>query len=82
MSPSQELLVQFTDALCEHHLEQLRAAADDDELRDAIVIKLTALTALAFDLPPTRGMPLDTDEALEKLRGAIAVIARSKRRAR
>jgi hypothetical protein len=77
MSSQEQLLKQFTDALWEHHLPLLRQA--DDELRDAIVVKMVALTALAFGIEPTRGVPLDTDDAIAKLQQALAVIAHSKK---
>jgi hypothetical protein len=75
MNPDPRLVEQFTDALCEAHIAQLRSG--DDELRDAIMIKMVALTALAFGMSPTRGVPLDTDDAISNLRQALAVISKN-----
>jgi hypothetical protein len=51
-------------------------AGDDTDARNAVIIKMIALVALAFDIPPIRGEDnLDVDEVLEKLRRALTVIA-------
>lgn len=64
-------------AVFEHH-EALLIGNDDDAM-EAVIVKAVALIAIAFGVSPTdtdeEFRILDTDEALSKLRVALAVIA-------
>lgn len=67
----------FAGAMCRHHETLL--ANGDEEARDAVIIKLVAITALAFGIPPVAGEPLDVDDAIAKLKHALEVIAKVER---
>jgi hypothetical protein len=62
-----------TAAILEYHLDIMKGG--DAELRDAVIVKMTALVSLAFDLAPTPEAPVDVDDAINKLRCAMHVLA-------
>lgn len=68
---------QLVGSLMRHHAELL--SRNDAEARAAVVVKMVALIALAFGIPPTENDGFDIDEIIEKLRGALAVIAAKER---
>lgn len=65
---------EFARAVLHHH--QTLLTGSNKEIRDAVIVKSVALVALAFGIPPVPGEPLDTDDAIEKLRNALDVIAK------
>jgi hypothetical protein len=67
----------FADDLTTFHEAELRSS--DLELRDAVVVKIMGLGALAYDLPISDETPLDHEEVIEKLRAALTVLEGKKR---
>ena len=64
----------FVHDLMEFHADLLHS--DDEEARNAVIIKGVALLVLAFGIPAVDGEPSDQAEALEKLAYALETIAR------
>jgi hypothetical protein len=50
-------------------------------LRDAVIIKMMALSALAYDLPIGDDTPFELEEAIAKLRAAMIVLEENRRAA-
>jgi hypothetical protein len=69
---------EFVSDIMAHHAELL--ASGDEEARNAVIIKSVALLVLAFGIPAVEGEPVNAEEAFEKLRYALQVIDRKKRR--
>jgi hypothetical protein len=65
---------QLVGALMRHHAALLTGR--DSEAYDAVVVKMVALIALAFGIPPADSEELDIDDVIERLRRALDVIAR------
>jgi hypothetical protein len=65
----------FVEILCQYHAALLRG--QDQEVKSAVIIKMVALTALAFGIAPTEDAAVDIDEQLEKLRMALTIIAQA-----
>ena len=65
----------FADLLVRHHEADL--GCGDVRKRDAVVVKMVALTALAFGLPPTDDGQLDVDDVMARLKIALSVLAES-----
>jgi hypothetical protein len=62
-----------TTAILEYHIDIVKGG--NTELRDAAIVKMTALVSLAFDMAPTSEAPLDVDDTISKLRCAMHVLA-------
>lgn len=62
----------FADCLITHHAELLEG--DDKTIRDAVIVKIVALLALGFDIPPVDGQPVDMEESIQKLRAALITL--------
>jgi hypothetical protein len=65
---------QLVNGLMLHHAALL--TGPDMEARNAVVVKMVALVALAFGIPPDDQDELDVDDAIDRLRIALDVIAR------
>jgi hypothetical protein len=62
----------FTASMIRHHKTQL--ASKDEEIRNAVIVKMVALVSLAFGIPPIRGESLDANEAMAKLKIALEIL--------
>ena len=71
----EQLAGELADGLLTYHLSIM----DDDEARNAVIIKSIALVALAYGIPPSHDEPFDIDETIEKLRYAMKIIQRKER---
>jgi hypothetical protein len=69
----------LADDLVTYHEVDLKSG--DIELRDAVIVKMMALAALAYELPFSNEAPFDLEEALAKLRAALIVLEEKKRAA-
>jgi hypothetical protein len=69
----------FADDLITYHEAEIKSG--DLELRDAVVVKIMALGALAYDLPISDETPLDLEEVIGKLRAALVVLGQKRRAA-
>jgi hypothetical protein len=67
----------FADDLVAYHQADLKSG--DVELHDAVADKITALGALAYDLPISDESPLDLERVIAKLRAAMIVLGKKKR---
>jgi hypothetical protein len=66
----------FADAMATHHEADL--ASGDERIRDAVIVKMVALTALAFGIPPTSDDDVvDVDKMMAKLRVALSMLERA-----
>jgi hypothetical protein len=55
-------------------IRRYRHVMDDEEKRNAVVVKAVALIALAYGIPPIDYEPLDVNEVLRKLTLAEKVL--------
>jgi len=69
---AEEMGYEFSSLLVEHHRAILDG--DDQDAKNAVVVKTVALIALAFGIPAVRDEPLDIPEALSKLTAALGVL--------
>lgn len=67
----------FADDLITYHEADLKSG--EIELRDAVVVKIMALGAIAYDLPISDETPLELEEVIAKLRAALIVLGEKKR---
>jgi hypothetical protein len=63
----------FTEMMLAHHEVLLRGG--DIETRDAVIVKMVALLALAFGIPPVEGQELDVDDCIAKLKHALTILS-------
>ena len=63
----------FAELLCDHHTALLHG--DDQRMKEAVIVKMVALVALAFSIPPVDDEPLDIEDTIGKLLAALAQIA-------
>jgi hypothetical protein len=62
----------FCDAMLDHHADEL---AYSETIRNAVIVKTVALTALAFGMPTTSDDGTETvDAILAKLKAAIEIL--------
>jgi hypothetical protein len=66
----------LTDLLIMYHEKELHG--DDEEARNAVVVKMIAMTAVAFDIPPNSSdtRVYDIDDTCDRLRAALKVLRR------
>jgi len=69
-----QLARDFAAVLVEHHAADL--ASGDERIRNAVFVKMVALTALTFGIPPKDDGILDVDDTIEKLRAALETLDR------
>jgi hypothetical protein len=75
MSTPEEKGETFVEMMIEHHRELVEG--DDIEARNAVIVKMISLVALAFGIPPISDDPtIDVEECMSKLTEALTVIER------
>jgi hypothetical protein len=72
MSTVDRFAQRFADDLATYHEAELKSA--DLELSDAFIVKIMALSALAYDLPIGDDTPFELEEVIGKLRAAMIVL--------
>jgi hypothetical protein len=74
---TEQLASGFANAMITHHAADL--VSPDEKVRDAVIVKMVALTALAFGIAPTDDGMLDVDDAMGRLRIALMALDSSHR---
>jgi len=67
-----EFATQFAQLLIAFHTPEI--SSGDKEVYDAVMVKMIALTTLAFAMPATKDGILNYTEAMEKLTTALKVL--------